>query len=91
MKYDLRITGEIDKDIFHIGRFDIEWCGEHSAFDNLLKYLQNQCVISAVDSCVKTDPTSRPEYDRGYVRGIYEVYQFLSKAYKAGEMNSRGK
>jgi hypothetical protein len=88
MKYELPKNDGLSKDIFSIGRFDYEWTGGKGAFHNLLRYLELQVNDRALKVCTETfkGDSENKAFDRGYVKGIYEVLKLLEYSYEEGKI-----
>jgi len=89
MKYDLKMTKELSRQIYMMGRFDVEWAGSQGTFKDVLDHMKSQCFEKSLQACTDLNSTDRT-FNGGYVKGIYEAFQFLAKSFDEGRILQAG-
>ena len=86
MNYKLPMNDQAAKDLYNISAFDVDWAGPERSLERLIKYLGDQSHARALKVCIDAfkDDNDDKAYDRGYVKGVYEVMQFMIEGVKTG-------
>ena len=89
MNHKLPLSEKVSKAVYSMGRFDATYHEDNRAMNILLTYMDEQVKGRAVKVCVEefsADKDPDKAYDRGYVRGIYELLLFIKKSFHEEEV-----